>query len=681
MKTSLPRLLHLIYTQNDPTAMLEITRAPVIKRFFFKDGVPVAATSNVLGEVLGRLLLAEGVITQKDYESSLELVLKEKKRHGEVLIAEGLITAVELDAFLALQLQKRVWKLFSWNEGEYSYTTEATVPSNAPSHHLNTPRLILDGISLGHYPLVWLKKDLSVFLDKKLISSAPAGRYTLADFGLTIQETRFFNSFDGNKSLEEVLAMSDLLSHRALALAITFIIARLIRVEGVQTAAPKPVQKPKPQPTKETGTITPDARVNAEILFMKAKTAVISNNFKEAHELLTEIFALNPQEAEYRAYMGWTLFNMAASGPSVADKAEKLIKEALETNNELGEAWFFLGAVLLKNNRFDEAIKAFSAALAKDPWMLRATASLKCAEIEKAEVTKNTPAEQIAVNEYIEFFGLSNDPFSSAATENIVSLSVEQKLRFDQMLTCFNDKPGPILLQGRDGIGKTTLILELLRRLSGKKLQAAILLKPPLKEIDFIKAVNAELARSAGAQGAKIFTRGDKDAVNTAGAGADTTAIKTEIEKLGVLLEQITLKEASALLIIDHAHQMTTPCLKLLTNISKLKGLRLLYAGDSGFALKLKDHAFRELDHALTSRFSLQKAFSKNETKAYIMKRLVSVTQASCPVGKELSFTDDAVTAVCQKSYGIPGLINKLCSQMLAKAAEKKIFVIDKDLV
>jgi type II secretory pathway predicted ATPase ExeA len=221
----------------------------------------------------------------------------------------------------------------------------------------------------------------------------------------------------------------------------------------------------------------------------------------------------------------------------------------------------------------------------------------------------------------------------------------------------------------------------MLRSLSGKKLHVAMLLKPPLKEIDFIKAVNAEFARSAGAQGAKILTRGDKDAVTTAGAGVDATAIKTEIENLGVLLEQIALKEANAMLIIDHAHQITTQCLKLLTSISKLKGLRLVYAGDSGFALKLKDHAFRELDHALTSRFALQKAFSKDETKAYIFKRLNSVMPQSGRAKQELSFTDDAITIICQKSYGIPSLINKLCSQLLAKAAEKNIFVIDKDLL
>ncbi|MCR4287531.1 MAG: DUF4388 domain-containing protein, partial [Deltaproteobacteria bacterium] len=110
--TGMPRLLHLIHRERDPAGILEITREPIKKRFFFKNGIPVAATSNILNEVLGRLLMQEGIISQKQYESSLEIVLREKKRHGEVLIALGLLTEEKLNMFLTLQLKKRLWKIF-----------------------------------------------------------------------------------------------------------------------------------------------------------------------------------------------------------------------------------------------------------------------------------------------------------------------------------------------------------------------------------------------------------------------------------------------------------------------------------------------------------------------------------------------------------------------------------------
>ena len=100
-RIGLPGLLNLIYIKKDPSAILDIIKEPVKKRFFFRNGMPVAASSNILNEVLGRLLMQEGVINQQQYQTSLETVLKEKKRHGEVLISMGLLTPEALDEFLA----------------------------------------------------------------------------------------------------------------------------------------------------------------------------------------------------------------------------------------------------------------------------------------------------------------------------------------------------------------------------------------------------------------------------------------------------------------------------------------------------------------------------------------------------------------------------------------------------
>ena len=165
VETGLPKLLHLIYREADPAAILDIVREPVKKRFFFKDGVPVYATSNVLGEVLGRLLMAEGIITQKEYEGSLETVLKEKRRHGEVLTSMGLITTGELDNFLTLQLKRRLWRIFGWDQGAFDYKRIEKPPEGITPMPLHPARLILDGISLGFYPLSRIKQDLSKHID------------------------------------------------------------------------------------------------------------------------------------------------------------------------------------------------------------------------------------------------------------------------------------------------------------------------------------------------------------------------------------------------------------------------------------------------------------------------------------------------------------------------------------
>jgi len=229
-KTGLPALLHLIYEKGDAAGILDVINEPAKKRFFFKNGMPVAASSNVLSEVLGRLLMAERIISQKDYETSLEVVLRHKRKHGEVLISMGLITSAELEKFLTLQLKRRLLKVFGWKQGEYKYIKAATLPPGMDRQQpLHPAPLILEGITLGFYPPSRAKEDLGKYLDTPVKFEETAGKYRPDDFNINLQEKRFLESFDGSRPLKEVLEASDLLRGRANALALSFIITGVMK--------------------------------------------------------------------------------------------------------------------------------------------------------------------------------------------------------------------------------------------------------------------------------------------------------------------------------------------------------------------------------------------------------------------------------------------------------------------
>src|SRR3989339_790078 len=109
-----PRLLHNIFAARDAAGVLDIEDRNIKKRFFFKTGVPVYGISNVLSEVLGRLMIKKGIIAQEVYEKSLEIMLHEKKRQGEVLLANGHITSHQLNDALNIQARERLFSSFSW---------------------------------------------------------------------------------------------------------------------------------------------------------------------------------------------------------------------------------------------------------------------------------------------------------------------------------------------------------------------------------------------------------------------------------------------------------------------------------------------------------------------------------------------------------------------------------------
>src|SRR3972149_9709114 len=100
-----PRLLHNVFSAKDTASILDMEAGKIKKRMFFKIGIPVYAISNVLDEVLGRLLVRKGIIAQEVYEKSLEIMLNEKKKQGEVLISKGYIIPTQLNDTLNIQIK------------------------------------------------------------------------------------------------------------------------------------------------------------------------------------------------------------------------------------------------------------------------------------------------------------------------------------------------------------------------------------------------------------------------------------------------------------------------------------------------------------------------------------------------------------------------------------------------
>ncbi len=628
----MPRLLHLIYRKGDSTAVLDIVREPVKKRFFFKDGLPVAATSNILNEVLGRLLMQEGVISQKDYENSLQTVLKEKKKHGEVLISMGLITPEQLDTFLALQLKRRVWKIFGWNDGVFRYSKADAAPpaSKAPVH---PAVLILDGINLGFYPSARLTADLKPYLDEPLQPVESPEGYRLDDFRLNLQEKRFLSAFEGGKTLREVLAGSDLLRHRALSLALSFIISGFLKARNAAEADELDFFAPGAQ--NKAGETGGEERLNAELLFMRAKSALADEDYPFALKTLKEITDLNPAEGEYWAYLGWATYK---ENPDEIDAAKKIIKDALDLNNDLDNAWYFLGMLSLASGDAQMAEQALRTAVSKNPWLLEAAAELK-----RMDIKRSMPEIPAKTRACLEVLGLEEDPFTSAPDSRYLLNTDNLSKALDFLVKAVKKKSGPALVTGPEGSGKTTLIIELLKRLSNEKVLCATLLRPPERELDLMKEINREVE-----------------------SPTEAASIKEQLLNLGMRVSQNKIQGGQAVIIIDQAHLLTPGAIKLVQYLSRLKTLQILLFAEHALATRLKDPDFRELDSRLTQRFTLR-PMSAEETGAYVLKRVNEVEK-----GGSSSLLESALDAaerkrIFEESKGVPGDVNHAGARALER--------------
>lgn len=619
-RVGLPKLLHLIYKKGDEAAVLDIVREPIKKRFYFKKGIPVFATSNILSEVLGRLLLRESVISQRDYERSLEMVLSNKKKHGEVLVSMGLVTPQKLDSFLSLQVKRRLLKIFRWNEGAYRYIKTDSIPGNIGSYPLHPASLILEGISLGFYPETRLRADLKEYLDKPLTrGEAP---YDLDDFGLNLQEKRFLDSFNGQKTLREVLVSSDLLRQRALSLALGFIITGVLKTEG--QAEEQFLEEAQEMITTEAAG---DARLNAELVFIKAKTAITEGDYAGAIKELKAAADLNPVEGEYWAYLGWATYRQ---DPSRFKEAEKLIKDALDLNNDLDSAWYFLGRIFLAEGDLDWAERAFKTALQKNPW----TAEAMC-ELKKLEIKKEAPAPDASYKEALEGIGIKADPFCPAPYEGFVLLESQNGIKEEVLKAIDKEDPGVILLEGPEGSGKTTIALEALRSLSGDKLLCSFILKPQDKEFLLVKAINEELG---------------------AAAGAATT--KDQLLSLGMKVSQNRVQGGHTLVIIDNAHLLSHGCFRLVQYLSRIKTIQMMLIAEPSIDGVLGSAEFSELNGKIAVRIKAP-SLSEEEALGYVQRRLLTAGAHVSVLG------EGTIKNIFNEAKGLPKRINELAAKAL----------------
>jgi general secretion pathway protein A len=625
-KIGLPGLLHLIYLRGDESAVLDVIKEPIKKRFYFRQGVPVAASSNILNEVLGRLLMQEGVITQQQYETSLETVLKEKKRHGEVLISMGLLTHEALEDFLALQLKRRLFRLFDWDEGSYRYIKTA-LPASIPSKPFHPASLILEGISLGFYPVKKIRSGLEGWLNKKACLSLEGNPYRLEDFRLNLQEKRFAESIDGSRTLAEALDSSDLLRHRAESIALSLAMTGLLKDEQGLAASPEVLL----EEAKETHApeVPVDSKLNAELMFMRAKSAIGRREFSAAITVLKDITNINPAEGEYWAWLGWAVYN---EDPGKIKEAESIIKDAIDLNNDLDAAWHFLGMLFLAEGNIVWAKISFETALQKNPWNTESLSELK--RLELRLIYRDAPQETTAA------FGFIEDPFAPVPRK--VTMSEVQNAALEALARAVRKKTGPVLLEGAAGTGKTTVLLELLKRLSSDKVLSAIILKPAGRELDLIKEINKGL-----------------------GCAVEAPTVKEQLLNLGMRVSQNRIQGGSTLVIIDEAHRLTSGCLKLIQYLSRLKAVQLLLSGEPSLGEKLKAADFQELDAKLSSRITLVD-LTKEETVA-LLDSMLSRAERRKSTGASFTIGIEEAEEIFEATGGNPSAIRKEAAAILQK--------------
>jgi general secretion pathway protein A len=257
---------------------------------------------------------------------------------------------------------------------------------------------------------------------------------------------------------------------------------------------------------------------------------------------------------------------------------------------------------------------------------------------------------------YLNFYGLAEKPFNATPDPKFLHMTQGHREALAQLLYGTQERKGFIVLTGKVGTGKTTLLHALWRRLEGH-CAISFVVNSTLAFDELLEYVLEDLGiANAGDSRAQRLIALNNFLIKRERAGQNTVLIIDEAQNLGVAtLEQIRLLS-----------NFETPTSKL---------LQILLVGQPELKSRLNLPELRQLKQRVALRCQIPPLTSE-ETRSYIRTRL------RIAGARDLGLFDDAaVDRISAYAGGIPRLINTLCDHCLLFGYTDQKRRIDRQIV
>ncbi len=206
-ETPLAEVLSELHRWRASGALL-VSSGPIKKLVYLREGAPFFVRSNVLSETLGQLLVRERLITLRECEESLARSQQSKRMQGTELIELGCISPANLAYALQLQLEQKLFDLFTFQEGEYRFNPKAPMPEAQIALEMTPARVLLEGVKRA-YDGERARAALGEVAGCRVqFSDDPLDRFQ--DMGLEEDEAHLYGLIDGKRTVGDLLAISSL---------------------------------------------------------------------------------------------------------------------------------------------------------------------------------------------------------------------------------------------------------------------------------------------------------------------------------------------------------------------------------------------------------------------------------------------------------------------------------------
>jgi len=208
--------------------MVECVREGETRRIFIDEGNIIFATSTNVSDSLGDRLLARGVITQGQYDESVQRLAETKgaKRQGAILVEMRALEPKALFVEVRQQVQDIVWSGFSWEEGSVVFQPGRDRDQEFIKLNIPTRQAVLQGVRSVMDPRFLLQR-----VGKKTTVLMRLADSDFSNLTLAPEEELLLKEIDGRKSFFELTNLPPLSPLENAKILYAFFALRLVGVK------------------------------------------------------------------------------------------------------------------------------------------------------------------------------------------------------------------------------------------------------------------------------------------------------------------------------------------------------------------------------------------------------------------------------------------------------------------
>lgn len=210
--TSVARLLNAYY-ESRHHGELKLQQGSILKVVYFESGHIVYAASNLAHERFGRFCVRRGVLTEERLTDVAAFAKREGLRTGEAMIRQGVLDAARRKQLLEEQVREMLWSTFTWTDGAYGFSAMRPRRADLVKLSVFPGNLILEGVEKTE-TLMALRQRMGH--GRRLFPTADPP-YGLHELKLQGPQALLLAYADGSKTVEDLLALTDVSERQALA--------------------------------------------------------------------------------------------------------------------------------------------------------------------------------------------------------------------------------------------------------------------------------------------------------------------------------------------------------------------------------------------------------------------------------------------------------------------------------